>query len=290
MNLVVGATGMVGGAIVRGLVERGEPVRAMARDASSETALREAGAEPFRGDLKDPESVAAACRGVSTVITTANSAGRGGDDTVETVDLEGNRHLVEAAAQSGVEHFIFVSAQGEDPDSPVPFLRAKGLTSQQLRRSGMGYTVLLPDFYMDVWIPLVVLRPVQAGRPVSIVGGGQRRHYCVAARDVAGLAVGCVGNDAALNRDFLVGGPEALSWSDIISTFERVNAVEVEVQSHDPGAPMPGFPDAAAGLMASLETYDSPPPLSESDAESIFGVRLTTVEDFLSGFLSRKST
>lgn len=281
MNLVVGATGMLGGAIVRGLVERGEPVRAMVRDAAGESALREAGAEPFRGDLKDPESLAAACRSVTTVITTANSVGRGGDDTVETVDLEGNRQLVEAAAQSGVEHFIFVSAQGEDPDHPVPFLRAKGLTSQRLRQSGMGYTVLLPDIYMDVWIPLVVLGPVQTGRPVSIVMGGKRRHYCVAVRDVAGLAVGCVGNDAAVNRDLLIGGPEAVSWSDIISTFERVNGVEVEVQSHEPGAPMPGFPDAVTGMMAALETYDSPPPLSVGDAESIFGVRLTTVENFL---------
>ena len=281
MILVVGATGMLGGAIVRGLMQRREPVRALVRDASGETTLREAGAEPVWGDLKAPESLAAACRGVSTVITTANSAGRGGDDTVEMVDLEGNRRLVEAAEQSGVEHFIFVSAQGEDPNSPVPFLRAKGLTSRLLRRSGMGYTVFLPDFYMDVWIPLVVLGPVEAGQPVSIVSGGRRRHYCVAVGDVAGFAVGSVGNDAALNRDFLVGGPEALSWSDIISTFERVSGVDVEVHSHDLGAPMPGFPDAVAGLMAGLETYDSPQPVSSTQAERTFGVRLTTVESFL---------
>jgi len=286
MNLVVGATGMLGGAIVRGLVERGEPVRALARDASGEAALREAGAEPFRGDMKDPASLAAACAGVSTVLTTANSAGRGGEDTVVTVDLEGNRRLVEAAAQAGVGHFIFISAQGEHPESPVPFLQAKGSTSQLLRQSDMDYTVLLPDFYMDVWIPLVVMGPIQGERPVSIVSGGKRRHYCVAVRDVAGIAVGCVGNKAAVNQDFLVGGPEAISWSDIISTFERVTGQEVEVQSLDPGAPMPGFPDAVAGLMAALETYDSPPPLSTADAESIFGVRLTTAENFLTRMTS----
>jgi hypothetical protein len=36
---------------------------------------------------------------------------------------------------------------------------------------------------------------------------------------------------------------------------------------------MPGFPDAVAGLMSFLETYDSPSPLSAEDAESTFGVR-----------------
>lgn len=62
----------------------------------------------------------------------------------------------------------------------MPFLRAKGLTSKLLRESGMPYTVLLPDYFMDVWIPLVVLARVESGQPVLIVDGGRRRHYCVA--------------------------------------------------------------------------------------------------------------
>ncbi len=225
MILVVGATGMLGGAILRELLDRGEEVRALVRESSAEEALREAGAETVSGDLKDPASLPPACQGVSTLITTANSAGRGGDDNVETVDLEGNHSLIEAASASGVEHFIFVSAQGEDPDSPVPFLRAKGLASKRLRDSGMAYTVLVPDIYMDVWVPLVVLGPVASGRPVTIVGEGARKHYLMAVDDVAGFAVAAVGNDAARNRDLLLGGPEALSWRDVISSFERVNGV-----------------------------------------------------------------
>ncbi len=170
MILVVGASGMLGGAIVDQLVRKGKQVRALVRDAAGEAALREAGAQPVRGDLKDPASLAAACEGVSTVITSANSAGRGGPDNVETVDLKGNHDLVEAASRSGVRHFIFVSAQGEDPGSPVPFLRAKGLTSKRVRESRMHYTVLIPDIYMDVWIPLVVTMLVESGSPVKIVG------------------------------------------------------------------------------------------------------------------------
>lgn len=256
-------------------------MRALVRDASGEKTLREAGAETVSGDLKDPTSLRAACEGISTLITTANSAGRGGDDNVETVDLGGNRSLIEAASLSGVEHFIFVSAQGEDPDSPIPFLGAKGQTSKGLRESGMAYTVLIPDVYMDVWIPLVVLAPVASRRPVTIVGEGTHKHYLTAVDDVAGFAVAAAGNHAARNRDLLIGGPEALSWRDVISTFERLTGVGVEVQSLQPGEPMPGFPDAVSGLMASLETYDSPEPVSKEEAEEAFGVRLTTLEEFL---------
>lgn len=272
---------MLGGAILRGLLQRGEEVRALVRDPSVERTLREEGVETVSGDLKDPASLPPACEGISTLVTTANSAARGGGDNVETVDLEGNRSLLEAASLSGVEHFIFVSAQGEDPDSPVPFLRAKGLTSKRLHESGMAYTVLVPDVYMDVWIPLVVLAPVASGRPVTIVGEGSRKHYFIAVDDVAAFAVASVGNDDARDRDLWIGGPEALSWRDVISTFERVNGVGLEVESLQPGEPMPGFPDAVSGLMAGLETYDSPEPISKPDAAGAFGVHLTTLEDFL---------
>lgn len=281
MILVVGATGMLGGTILRRLLERGEAVRALVRDPSAEQTLKDAGAETVLGDLKDPASLPPACDGISTLITTANSAGRGGADNVETVDLGGNHNLIEAASRSGVEHFVFVSAEGADPESPVPFLRAKGLTSKRLRDSGMAYTVLVPNLYMDVWIPLVMLAPVASGRPVTIVGEGTRKHNLIAVDDVAGFAVAAVDNGAARNRDLLIGGPEALSWRDVISAFERVNGVRLQVNSLQPGEPMPGFPDAVSGLMAGLETYDSPAPISKGEAQATFGVRLTSLEEFL---------
>ena len=272
---------MLGGTIVRRLVGNGEKVRTLVRDPSGAKRLEEAGAEIVWGDLKDPASLRDACNGISTVITTANSVARGGDDNVETVDLEGNRGLVEAALSWGVEHFIFVSVQGEDPESPLPFIRAKGLTSQLLRESGMAYTVLMPDHYMDIWFPLVILMPAAAGRPVTLAGEGTRKHYPVAVDDVAGYAVGAVRNDTAVDRDFLIGGPEPVSWRDVIAVYEDVKGVGLEIQSLQPGASMPGFPEGASGFMTMMETYDSPEPVSKTEAENIFGVRQTTVVEFL---------
>ncbi len=272
---------MLGGTIVRRLLEREEEVRALVRDPAGERLLKEAGAATASGDLKEPASLRAACEGISTLITSANSVVRGGDDNVQTVDLDGNRSLIEAASRSGVEHFIFVSAQGEDPESPVPFLRAKGVTSKRLRESSMAYTVLMPDAYMDVWIPLVVLMPAAAGQPVTLAGEGTRKHYLVAVEDVAGYAAGAVGNEAAVGRDFLIGGPEPVSWRDVVSTYEDVKGVSLEIQSLQPGASMPGFPEGASGFMAMMETYDSPEPISSAEAKNIFGVRQTTVDEFL---------
>jgi uncharacterized protein YbjT (DUF2867 family) len=287
--LVAGATGMLGGAIVRNLIARGESVRALVRSPSAEEAMLHAGAEPVRGDMKDPESLENACRDVRTVITTANSMARGGEDNIDTVDLKGNLSLIDAAARAGTGHFIFVAAQGAHPENPEPFLKAKGVAAQAIRDSGMAYTILFPDLYMDVWVPLVVLAPVAAGRPVIVVAGGSRKHYPVAVDDVAGFAAGAVGNDAALDKDLLIGGPDPLSWSDVIAAFERVHGTTLEVENLPLGAPMPGFPPAGAGLMSVLETYDSPQPLSAEEAKETFGVQLTGIEDFLRRSASRET-
>src|SRR5690348_326106 len=122
MILVVGATGSLGGSIVRGLLEQGQQVRALVRTAPDAEVLTDLGAEPAMGDLKDRASLDAACQGIETVITTANSARRGGEDNPETVEDKGNRQLIDAAEAAGVDQFVFVSALGASPSSPVPFL------------------------------------------------------------------------------------------------------------------------------------------------------------------------
>ena len=85
MILVVGATGSLGGSIARGLLEQGRQVRVLVRTGSDAKLLTDMGAEPAVGDLKDRASLNAACQDIETVITTANSALRGGEDNPETV-------------------------------------------------------------------------------------------------------------------------------------------------------------------------------------------------------------
>src|SRR3954453_1498942 len=111
MVLVVGATGLVGFEICQRLAKRGERVRALVREASSKTrvqTLRACGAELVNGDLKDPQSLAAACDGVGSVISTASSMlTRQTGDSIETVDAAGQLNLVQAAQDAGVGRFVF---------------------------------------------------------------------------------------------------------------------------------------------------------------------------------------
>ncbi|GAA1510624.1 SDR family oxidoreductase [Kribbella lupini] len=279
MILVAGATGQLGRLITRTLMEQGKPVRILVRTGSSYDELVAAGAQPVTGDLKDPRSLRAACAGVTAILTTANSMGRGGDDTVESVDRVGNRNLVEAAVAEGVRRFVFTSVLGADPESVAPFIRAKGETEQRLRDSALAWTALQPDAFMDTWVPAVVGGPALAGQPVTVVGDGLRRHTFVAVRDVAAYAVAALDRRDAEGRALPIGGPQALTWGDIVDVFEQELGRPVGLRTVPPGQPVPGMPDFAAELLAMLNTYDSD--VDSTDLASSFGVTPTPVAEFV---------
>jgi uncharacterized protein YbjT (DUF2867 family) len=279
MILVVGATGMLGSEIVRRLLAVGRDVRILVRHGSDFDALVDAGASPVYGDLKEPPTIEAAVAGAETVITTANSARRGPPDTVEAVDLRGNRTLIDAAADASVGQFIFLSgAPTTSADSPIPFVAAKGAAEDRLHASGMAWTILAPEPYFEVWVDWVVGGPATAGEEVVYVGSGERRHSMISIQDVAQFAVASVDNPAARDRRLEIGGPEPFSWRDAVATFERV--LDRPLRSHGvpPGVPVPGIPDQVLPLLASLDAYDSPMETRQLAEE--FGVRQTSLEEY----------
>lgn len=287
MILVAGATGQLGGLIVHALLSKGFPVRILVREGSAYEALVSAGAEPVTGDLKDPDSVAAACEGVDTVVTTANSSARGGGDTVDSVDRAGNRNLIEAATRAGVHRFIFVSNLGASTDNPNPFMAAKGETEQLLRDGPMSWTIIQPNLFMDKLPVLVVGIPALSGKPVTLVGEGRRRHSLVAMRDVAQYVLAAVEHPEWDGQVLVIGGPEAVSWRDVVAAFERELARDIPVRTVSPGEPVPGMPDLLTGFLALLETYDSQ--LDTADLAGRYGVVPTRLSEWVHGFVLESS-
>lgn len=280
MVLIVGGTGFLGGAIAQGLRSKGEKVRALVRSTSQTKALESAGVELVRGDMKDAASLDAACSGVDVVITTANSVLRSGADTIESVDVKGNQSLIDAAKKAKVKHFIFTSALGADPNSPVPFMKAKAATEQYLKQSGLTYTILSPNFFMDFWVATVVGGPAAAGKPVTIVGEGKRRHSFVALKDVAAFAIEAIKNPAARNQQIVIGGPSPVTWHEVVAAFQKVLGRPIQVNTVKPGTPLPGVPDMVAGLLAALDSFDSP--IDMTATAKTYGIPLTSLEQFAS--------
>src|ERR1700722_13098782 len=117
MILVVGATGLLGTRVCERLRAEGQPVRALVRRTSNPDkvhALSSLGCELATGDLKDPPQIQTACQGISALISTASSTlSRQAGDSIESVDLEGQVALANAARSAGVRRFIYVSFRDE---------------------------------------------------------------------------------------------------------------------------------------------------------------------------------
>lgn len=285
MILVVGATGTLGMEICRLLQERGRPTRAIVRPGSSPEKvdrLRALGATIAAGDLKDPASLQQACAGIRTVISTASATiSRREGDSIESVDRDGQLALISAAERSGVRDFVYVSFVEMTTDFPVQ--DAKRAVEQRLRRSSLGYTILRPANFMEVWLsPHLGFDPMQ-GR-ARIFGSGEAKVSWISFRDVAQFAVASVENPAAQNRIIDLGGPEALSPLEVVRIFEEELGQSISVE-HVPEAALEAQRASAAdSLQASLAglalstARGSPVPMESTLRE--FPVRLTTVREY----------
>src|SRR5690348_9284055 len=123
MDLVVGATGLVGQQIALGLRRQGRSVRGLVRGGTQHekaAPLIAAGIEIVDADLTKAEALHAACAGVETVLSTATSMPQGKDDGLRRVDHDGTVALIDCAERSGVQHFVYTSYSGNiREDSPL---------------------------------------------------------------------------------------------------------------------------------------------------------------------------
>ncbi len=109
--LVTGATGKVGGAIARGLLERGDEVRVLVRDPERAARVLPTGVEPARGDVTEPGSVATAVSGCELVFNAMGFPEQWlRDESVfDRVNARGTETVVRAAAAAGVRRVIHTS-------------------------------------------------------------------------------------------------------------------------------------------------------------------------------------
>ena len=147
--LVVGATGALGRPVVQLLRAKGLAVRALNRHPAQAADLAEIGAEVVAGDLADADSITRACQGVTHVLASAHGLLGRGRHRMEAIDDAGHRHLIATARAAGVQRFVYTSAEGAGPDSPLDFFRNKHAIEQMLLASGLDAVILRPTAFME---------------------------------------------------------------------------------------------------------------------------------------------
>jgi uncharacterized protein YbjT (DUF2867 family) len=286
MDLVVGATGHLGTRICELLRQRGREVRALVRATSNPdrtAALTSLGVTLATGDLKDPASLTAACRGIEVVYSTATAiVSRAAGDSLAAVDHDGQLALVSAAKAAGVRHFVFISFPPAEQDFPIQ--SGKRAVEAALGKAGMSYTVLQASIFMEIWLSPMLGFDYPNAR-ATVYGTGDQKMSWISLGDVAELAVRAP--TTALARDAIVpiGGPQAHSPNEVIALFERALGKTFEVTRVPKEALLAQFSAASdpiqksfAGL-ALFAAAGSSIPMEHTARE--FGVTLTSVPEYV---------
>jgi len=229
--LVVGATGSLGSKVCKELAAQGKPVAGMVRsgDDAKVAPLREAGVELVEGDLKDHTSLQRALQGRTAVISTASaSLSRQAGDNIQSVDLDGQKSLIDAAKAARVAKFVYISfSSNMTTDGPVT--AAKRTVERHLMASGLDYTILRCGFLLEIMVAPIVGFDYANAKAV-VYGTGQEPLSLVSMDDVARMVALCLDHPQASNATIEFGGPTPVTLHEVVATFEEVSGRPFEMQ------------------------------------------------------------
>lgn len=212
MILVAGGTGRLGTLVVRGLARRHLDVRVLTRDVTRAQHLGDV-AEVVVGDVRDRASLDRAMGGVTTVVSAVQGFAGPGKVTPASVDHEGNRHLVDAAAAAGAD-VVMLSVVGATARHPMELFRAKHAAEQHLRASTAPWTIVRATAFVEMWAEIL-------GKGI-VFGRGDNPINFVSVHDVAAVVELAVIDPNLRGQIIDVGGPDNLTFNQLVTELQHV--------------------------------------------------------------------
>lgn len=183
--LVIGSTGQQGGAVARHLLKDGWKVRAFVRDEKKESAseLKKLGAELFKGDMTDRDSLDKAMEGVYGVFSIQNFWEHGYDG-----ELNQGKAVADAAKKANVSHFLQSSVGGAERNTKIPHFDVKYEIEKYLKSLNLPITIIRPVFFMEnfnSWF-----KPIEADGKLTltIAMKADTKLQMIATDDIGGIA------------------------------------------------------------------------------------------------------
>jgi NADH dehydrogenase len=223
MIIITGGNGYVASHTIRQFKQSNQPVVALVRSEEHFSKVRALGATPVKGDVTDAASLQAAFQGlnVDKVIHLAAVNRDRGHSTMQAVNAQGTKNLVDAAKRASVQHIVTVVGLGADSRKPYPLAQTQGVGVDTLMQSGVPYTVLEAsvifgpgDEFINTLAGLARIPPLMV-----VPGDGKSKFQPIAVQDVAACAVRALTNPAALNQRLQICGSQVLTLEAIIDAI-----------------------------------------------------------------------
>jgi uncharacterized protein YbjT (DUF2867 family) len=215
--LVTGATGFIGRRLVPALVAEGHDVRAMTRRPES----YDGPGEPVAGDVGDRDSLLGPLEGVDVAYYLVHSLD---DEDFERKDAEAARAFASAAAEQGVRQIIYMGGLGDDGDLSA-HLRSRREVEGLLAETRVPVTVLRAAIVVGAGgISWELTRQLVKNLPAMVVPKwAATKTQPIAVDDVIRYLVGVCGNEAALGEVFEIGGPDQLTYVEMLRVAAEID-------------------------------------------------------------------
>ncbi|HEY4057983.1 MAG TPA: SDR family oxidoreductase [Kofleriaceae bacterium] len=219
--LLAGATGLVGGEVLRLLHERGHHVRTLSRDAAQAPRLLVFTADARFADATEPGALAGMCDGIEVVISTLGApVAQKARETrsFDEIDVLANVLLLREAERAGVKHFIYLSAAHDDATRDTAYIRAHVAVEKTLHASRIPATFVRPT---GVFGAFGELADMAKKGPLPLIGDGTAKTNPIHERDVAEAIVGALEPPVGAPRVVDIGGPETLTREELALQIYR---------------------------------------------------------------------
>lgn len=221
--LVTGATGYVGGRLVRELLEHKYRVRVLVRDAKrlQDYPWRDL-VEIVEGDALDFETLSKALQGIDLAyyLLHALMAAK----NFEELEAELARKFGQIAKENGVSRIVYLGGIASPDDNLSPHMSARAITGEILRSSGVPTIELRAGVVIGAGsASFEMLRHLTERLPIMVTPKWLRnRIQPIAVRDVLRYLVGSATIDQSINRDFDIGGPEVFTYMEMMQIYAEV--------------------------------------------------------------------
>ncbi|MBW4567631.1 MAG: SMP-30/gluconolactonase/LRE family protein [Tolypothrix carrinoi HA7290-LM1] len=282
--LITGATGTIGGEIVKQLAAKNLPIRAFVRNPSKAARLKQLGVEIAQGDFLHQDTLEAALQGIEKAfLVTANDP--------RQVEMESN--FIDAAQKAGVQHIVKLSVLAANQNSSSTFQRWHGQIEKHLEKSGIAWTHLQPNMLMQniKWFAKTI---AEQSSIFSTVGDAKISH--VDAKDVAAVAAVCLSESGHENKSYVLTGAEAIAFNQVADklaktlnrpvTFVNVTAAQLK-QARLAGGEPEWYLDAENELFALWASGTGSP--VTSDIFDITKQSPTSFDEFARDLASEKA-